>query len=628
MNSRLRHAYELLKDSRVAAGVAGALAVAVYLVQAFIAAHTAGITMDEGTYLLKGLLFVRGDYAPFQDYGPWTNKTPLAFIIPGFAQAIFEPGLRTGRYFSIFLAVLMLLAVYLTARRLRGPWAGALILWVLALSPANTVIYAQAISQVIVACLLAWSLYFCLGQGRSLWQTTLAAVIGVLIVMTRQNMLPWMGIVVLYIFWQHGRKAGLWALIAATVVFVAFHVVYFPNILSVWIPWLPKPLSVWFRTLMDMKEASSLPGDDISVGWQTELFVFWEGWRYNFFALSGAALTVILWPRLKEWRSRTDFRAAVMLLFTLVLMAAAHLWVSFEKEFCVYCYTSYLSFFAPVGWLLVLVGFPSWVRRPSAVRQILLGLLVLVVGAGVGYGGYNAVDEWLLNLPIPRVSNMRLQGGFTELWRSLSNKFGLPYETLQQLLPTLAGVGLGLFIVIGVIFWSRAARRRSRKTLVPVNGAAPAFSAAVIVLMLGSVLSPFKLLAGSMPMCGWDVIETHEQVGAYLAGVVTPDDDVFWLNSYSPLPLLYISEANFHVGQFNNWYGKRNGDPEYLLRRGYWSDELAHQWIQQDDVVLISEEYMNGYPGEYTVQFDEIQPSPPVIPCDARSNIHVYRRLP
>ncbi|HSV85713.1 MAG TPA: hypothetical protein VLH85_04005, partial [Levilinea sp.] len=43
-----------------------------FLIQAVIYAHVHDVTMDEGTYLMKGLVFIRGDYLPFQEYGPWT----------------------------------------------------------------------------------------------------------------------------------------------------------------------------------------------------------------------------------------------------------------------------------------------------------------------------------------------------------------------------------------------------------------------------------------------------------------------------------------------------------------------------------------------------------------------------
>lgn len=79
-------------------------AVLIFFTQAFSMARSFDVTMDEGTYLLKGFLYLKGDYTPFEDYGLWTNKMPLAFYIPGLAQYLFLPGLQTGGIFPFFSA--------------------------------------------------------------------------------------------------------------------------------------------------------------------------------------------------------------------------------------------------------------------------------------------------------------------------------------------------------------------------------------------------------------------------------------------------------------------------------------------------------------------------------------------
>ena len=118
--------------AEILAGLAGVT----YIVQAFIYAHTQFSVLDEGAYLVKGYLFATGQYTPFQDYGPWTNHMPLSFLIPGWVQAIFEPGLRTGRYFSIFLGIVLLLGLWWVTRRLGGRWWAAGAVWAIALNPA------------------------------------------------------------------------------------------------------------------------------------------------------------------------------------------------------------------------------------------------------------------------------------------------------------------------------------------------------------------------------------------------------------------------------------------------------------------------------------------------------------
>ena len=89
-----------------------------YFVQSLRNAHGLDSILDEGAYLFKGYLFATGQYVPFQDYGLWTNKMPLSFLLPGYIQLVFGPGVRTGRYFAVFLGLLILFGLWLLAKRL------------------------------------------------------------------------------------------------------------------------------------------------------------------------------------------------------------------------------------------------------------------------------------------------------------------------------------------------------------------------------------------------------------------------------------------------------------------------------------------------------------------------------
>ncbi|HEY3475766.1 MAG TPA: hypothetical protein VGK56_14240, partial [Anaerolineales bacterium] len=104
-----------------------------YVAQSWYFAISLDSIGDEGSYLYKGYMFARGDYYPFQDYTFWTNKSPLSFLIPGYIQLWFGPGLREARYFSIFLGFLMMIAIWITARRLGGRLWAVLAVWVFAL---------------------------------------------------------------------------------------------------------------------------------------------------------------------------------------------------------------------------------------------------------------------------------------------------------------------------------------------------------------------------------------------------------------------------------------------------------------------------------------------------------------
>lgn len=101
------------------ADVLALLGLLAYFIQAMVFAHTTISNLDEGAYLLKGVLFATGEYRPF-DPGISTNKAPLAFLIPGFVQLIFGAGLRTGRYLAVFFGVMAVIGVWTASRRIGG----------------------------------------------------------------------------------------------------------------------------------------------------------------------------------------------------------------------------------------------------------------------------------------------------------------------------------------------------------------------------------------------------------------------------------------------------------------------------------------------------------------------------
>jgi hypothetical protein len=600
------------------------LAGLVFLIQAVIYAHVQDVTMDEGTYLMKGLLYVRGEYSPFQQFGPWTNKLPLAFYIPGLAQAIFEPGLRTGRYFSIFLAMIMLLGLWLVSRRLAGRWAAAAILWIMAASSANIMYYSWAVSQVIVACLLTWSLALTLGRDRPIWQLMLGAILAVLVVLTRQNMLPVIPLLLLYIFWQHGVKAGGYATAASAAVFLIVHAVFWPEIWVIWRPWLPGFMRSW----VDIGRGPGSLGASFEAPQFspiTKLYVFWEGFRFNFFMIAGAVTSWILWPRRRAWKSDEYFKIAVFLSVLLVILIASHYWAAAFKDYCMFCYAGYLAFFAPAGLLLPAVSYSSWKRSTGWMRSLFAAVFITAAAAGTGFGAYKWLSEPILNITIPRITNKRIIPGTTQLWRSLSNKFDLSFDTLQQLLPGVAGFIFGLLFIAAVAFIVIRIRRKQTNSL--------AYILLSSFMLLGILLTPTLVLSGDRlgDLCGWDVIASHERVGQQLAEQVPAGSRVYWQNDLSPLPLLYIPGITIYPAQLNHFFNFRDGgDANFLVRYGFWNEALQRQWLLEADYALIADPYVVKMveEGFITKQQTEVGVTPPTVPCRNRSLIHIFRRIP
>src|SRR5688572_23386865 len=186
------------------------LGAVLYLIQAVIYAHTTIPGLDEGSYLLKGMLYLRGVYEPFEPYGPLTNKAPFAFLIPGVVEYLFGAGLRTGRYFAVSLGLMIVLGTWIVTRRWAGRWMAAAVVWIFALSPMVIKIHAITASEVIIACMLAWMCVFVLAEERPLWQIVAGSALAACTVLTRQNMAPILPLLILYVFWQHGKQKGIW----------------------------------------------------------------------------------------------------------------------------------------------------------------------------------------------------------------------------------------------------------------------------------------------------------------------------------------------------------------------------------------------------------------------------------
>ena len=355
---------------------------------------------DEGSYLYKGYMFAKGDYYPFQEYTFWTNKTPLSFLIPGYIQYWFGPGLAVGRYFAIFVSILMVVGVWIIARRLGGRNWAAVAVWVFSLANANIPIYSEAISQGLVACMMAWVFVFTLGEERPLWQLIVGSGLSMLVVMTRQNMAVVPPLLIAYIFWQYGKRAGWWAFLTSAVIFIGFHIVYWPNIMQIWSVWLPGSLTPFLDQFRDGSPyGSAFEGIDLTSRIQS----FATGIHDHFFVLGGAVSALILWPKKDSWKSANQFKMSVLLALMFFTLFFMHTWASLPTGYCVYCFSAYHTFYSVAGLLLVVIVFSNH-TNDSIPRRLLLVVNLLFFISVFGLSYYKTWADWYLNhIQIPRL---------------------------------------------------------------------------------------------------------------------------------------------------------------------------------------------------------------------------------
>jgi len=598
----------------------------VYSLQLWIYAHTQTSMVDEGGYLYIGYLFAKGTYRPFQDYGPWMYNAPLSYLIPGYIQYWFGPGLRTGRYFAMFLAILMLVALWITARRLGGKWWAAAIVWAVALNPIPLRDLSIGVSQGLVACLLALTLMFVLGERRSLWQILASSFLAGITVMTRHNMLPLVPLLVAYVFWQHGRKLGWWSLIVSLIPIFYVHAIYWPNILCIWAMWVPEKIAPFLAPFRQpTAEPSYLLVED-------RLMAFLMGIRFHYMEFVGALAAVLLWPRASDWKSKANMRAAFFLasLFgALLLLHAGFSLVIRNAYTCAYCFTPYITFFGITALLLIVVSFASWKREVSIARfaSIVIFILFLIIGLGYTTSAESiarGLPEWLFAIRIPHVRrNISQWFPGSRLGDLLVNFLG--YEQAVALFYAaiiLTCVSMSILLLSMFYHWLR------RKKAIT-------FSFGYLILAtalgLGYFLSP--VMVGrfrEQPECSIDVIRAYENIGQQLAEIIPSGGQVYW-NVSNDVPLLYVSDFNIHPAQlFAGHSYKYGGNAEQLLRFGLWNDEVGSQWREEADFLVIDDVWFRLHGMDQVIdqsRYIKFQTAP-LNPCDEKTRLYIYQQKP
>ncbi len=613
-----------IQENKLAYSLALVLVIAAFLVQAVIYAHQMPSRVDEGSFLIKGYYYVKGIYQPFQDYGPWTNNMPLAYYIPGLAQALFGPGLQTGRYFAIFIAALMLLAIWLLLRRLKGRWWALAGVLFFALNPALIKTYVQAVSQVIVACLLAWSLFFLIGEKRSLAQIGAGAFLCALTTLTRQNMIFMMAFAVLYAWLIFGKKAGFAALLCAGLPFLLAHVIFYPKIIGLWSIWLPG----FLRDALGLTTIDTVSGGGEQVwspeiGLLTRFTSFFTAVRYYFAALLGVLFGLLLLPRKAAWSSAYERKTALYLMILFIVMFLLHAWASLGKNYCVYCFPNYLAFFIPIAVLLAVIVLSNLGRLQPKVGLFPALLTALVFIPGIFLGSLETVGRGLMSLAVPRVKGGRILTGSTELWKLFSNRFGFSYD---QLLPYVA-LACGLLAAIAFLLLVYLAYRWfGRKAfLYGGNFILIALAAASMVLMPSPLLADMQ----TENTCGGDVLAAYETVGAQLDAQIPPGVTVYWAGGSVVTPLLYLTDVYVQPQLLNGVYSKRiGGDRAELEKNGYYNEESVEIWREQADYVVNSNiKMIDTWLTFLNAQdFDEYQHTDALDPCDASTFLRIYKR--
>jgi hypothetical protein len=594
----------------------------VYILQAIDIARTKTSFLDEGLYVYKGWLFATGQYVPFQDYGPWTNHAILSFLIPGYIQKWFGPGLDVARYFMIFLGILSLLGLWVFARRWGGRWWAAGAVWMMALNPAEVKVYTLALSEGLIAVMLIWMLVLTVGVKRPLWQILLGSALAGLMIITRENMLFVLPLLFLYLLWQYGWKVSFLALASGLFVVAIGTLWYWPEVLKLWAKVLPS--SPVTPDLSEWQPPAEVYGQSVrpmeTANYYRVFLYFWLTFRLHFVALVSAVVVWLLWPLPKGFHITGRMRAAIFLSVLLLVLMAAHMQASLFGEFCVSCILLYVGYFDFIGFLLLVVAYRFLVRDLSAFRRT----LVLVVGAiiiiSIGFTTHEDVSSAFARTMIERLDRVYL-------WNALLNVTGLPHLLLFRATFVL----LVSFLVVALfafgLLWTRRfyPDRRiwlRRVGLIGLN----------TLLILGLILSPTKALGKGNDFfdCGdFNVLASYERAGEYLRSVIPPGSQVYWDGRMDSI-FLYLPDVKVYPPQLNHSHSYFvGGDADGLLRAGLWNDVLAKQWLGEADYILIEAGLKQDWVMEIleSDKYIELKSAPRTERCRWQSVILVYQRV-
>ena len=597
--------------------IAGFLA---YILRAVEIARTKTSFLDEGLYLYKGYLFASGSQTPFADYGLWTNHSILAFLIPGYIQKWFGPGLETGRYFMIFLSLFTLLGLWVFAKRWGNAWWATGMVWAMVLNPAEIKIHTLAISEGLIAALLVWIVVLVVGEKRPLWQILLGAALTAPLVLTRENLAFVPPILFLYIFWQHGRRAGLLAMLCAGILFLAGNAFYFPQNLKFWATRVPdfpfSFLQAWKRPNVG---GVPIPEPEASNLYRMVLY-FWLTFRLHFISMVSAVAVWLLLPYHAIRPMSERMRAVIFLSLLLMVLYMAHIQVAFFGEFCISCILLYVGYFDFLGLMMLAIAAPILLKELTRLRQTIIFVVVALLILGIGFSSHEDLSSAFAKAMIERLDG-------TYIWGAMIHYITfVPQLILFRV--TFVLLVSGLVILVGAIILGGVHRRFKATQLA---GGKTGILALNLFLILGLILSPTKVLGlgnDFFDCAGTDVFASYRKAGAELSQVIKPGSKIYW-EGRIPAIFLYMPDVKVYPPQLNHVHSYYvGGESDVLLRYSQWNDRLAQQWLDEADYILfqntekvyLTDEMLES--GKYV----KVMLTPRAEKCRWQSVIQVYKR--
>ncbi|MBI2333283.1 MAG: hypothetical protein HYU84_14200, partial [Chloroflexi bacterium] len=417
------------------------------------------------------------------------------------------------------------------------------------------------------------------------------------------------------------KQKGWWAFAAGSFFFLAFHVFYWPRVMTIWSPWLPESLTPFlnpFRIPTD-----SVPIWDPNIDFWNRLNSFFQGVRYHFIPLLGGLFGLLFLPPRADWKSASAMRAAIFLAVSYFVLVVMHGWAAIASQYesysCVFCFSNYLGFFDPLGILFFVITLAhAWNKNPNRAVLILSVFVVIVTATGIGFSLFEQVGNGILNLPlVPRIRSGGL--GFVAIVDALTQGLDMPLVQVKRWVSSSLGFLAGLGVLLGAYYiWKK--RKESRFALVLVNS----------FLITGLVLSPILHLGESKRDCDTDIIRDHENLGGYLASIIPAGSLVYWDGGNAYTPMIYVPGARIFPPQINDGYTFHiGGDPDVLYYFSHWNAELDARWRTEADIFIIeAKRYANWKDFLTPQEFQEFAKPADSPSCNEGAELRIFQRTP
>jgi hypothetical protein len=241
---------------------------------------------------------------------------------------------------------------------------------------------------------------------------------------------------------------------------------------------------------------------------------------------------------------------------------------------------------------------------------VVIALFIL----GIGFSSHEDLSSDFAKAMIERLDG-------TYLWGALIHYIDLPHLLLFRVTFVLL-VSVLVIVAGAIVLW--LLRRR-------FTGGRIGLLALNLFLILGLILSPTKALgAGSdfFDCGGEDVFASYRRAGDQLSQFIEPGSKIYWEGRLLAI-FLYMPDVEIYPPQMNHVHSYFvGGDADTLLRFSQWNDELARQWLEEADYILVQNTEKVYLTDEMLESgaFEKVTSSPRAERCRWQSAIQVYRR--